>query len=113
MDDPHLVRRIGRIVQRERTARSPRLSAQALCDAAAELGIRVPRSTIADIENGRRRYVTVGELLAFAAVLDIPVAELVPEVSSAGSAQLATMRWRLDAVAQALASTPPRKGSPD
>ncbi|MCZ0732223.1 hypothetical protein [Mycolicibacterium iranicum] len=54
-------------------------SAQWLSDRTSDLGYRVNRATIADIENGRRRYVTTAELVILAAALNTsPVALLFP-----------------------------------
>lgn len=44
-------------------------SAQWLSDATNELGCRVGRSTISDLENGRRKYIAVHELVMLAAAL--------------------------------------------
>ena len=54
-------------------------SAQWLADRTAELGSPITRNVIADIENGRRRYVTTAELSVFAAALETaPIALLFP-----------------------------------
>jgi transcriptional regulator with XRE-family HTH domain len=53
-----------------------RLSAQVLADRTAALGMEVPRSTLADLENGRRTSVKVPELLVIARALDIGPADL-------------------------------------
>jgi transcriptional regulator with XRE-family HTH domain len=45
------------------------MSAQQLADRTAELGMPVSRPVIADLENGRRRYVTTTELIALAQAL--------------------------------------------
>lgn len=62
--------------QVERVARAIRslrgeMSAQMLSDRTAELGHRVTRAIIADLETGRRRYVTVHELAMIAAALGV------------------------------------------
>lgn len=55
------------------------MSAQKVSDRTADLGQTVSRSTIADIENGRRRYITVAELLLLAYALNTtPVALTYP-----------------------------------
>ena len=46
------------------------MSAQALADRVTELGLPVSRSTIADIENGCRKNITVAELLGIANALN-------------------------------------------
>lgn len=54
-------------------------SAQWLSDETDRLGYRVKRATIADLENGRRRYVTVAEVAVLAAALTTaPIALLYP-----------------------------------
>lgn len=61
---------IGIGIQRRRKALA--LSAQQLCDLTEKLGLKLTRQSIADLENGRRRYVTTAELSILAAALDIP-----------------------------------------
>jgi transcriptional regulator with XRE-family HTH domain len=46
------------------------MSAQALADRVTALGLAMSRSTLADIENGRRKFITVAELLAIANALN-------------------------------------------
>lgn len=46
-------------------------SAQDLAGQTAQAGHHVPRSTLANLENGRRRVVTVDELAALAAALSV------------------------------------------
>ncbi|GFG71854.1 hypothetical protein MSEN_35740 [Mycolicibacter senuensis] len=48
--------------------RKPR-SAQWLADRTAELGLKMTRQAIADLENGRRRYITTAELFVIAFAL--------------------------------------------
>ncbi len=62
--------RIGQEVQRLRKAAG--LTAQQLGERAEELGLKMTRQAISDLENGRRRYVTTAELLILAAALDTP-----------------------------------------
>lgn len=64
--------RVGQAVK----ALRGRVSAQALSDRTADLGLRVPRSTIADMETGRRRHVAVHELLMLAAALGTTPSDL-------------------------------------
>jgi hypothetical protein len=67
--------RVAREITRLRGSRS----AQWLSDKTDELGHRVSRSVIADMENGRRRYVTTAEIIVLAAALETaPVALLYP-----------------------------------
>ena len=51
---------------------SVRLSGAALADGMAKLGFRWNQSTVAKLESGRRRSISVDELLALAQVLGIP-----------------------------------------
>lgn len=66
------VDRIGDAIKALRGDRS----AQWLSDVTDELGLRVGRSTISDIENGRRKYVAVHELFLIAAALGTTPAAL-------------------------------------
>jgi len=68
--------RIGQEVQRLRGKRT----ASWLANRAEKLGLKMTRQTIADLENGRRRYVTTAELTVLAAALNTtPVALAYPE----------------------------------
>ncbi len=51
-------------------------SGQWLSDRTADLGHRVSRSTISELENGKRSSVGVDALIVLAAALDVPVASL-------------------------------------
>lgn len=62
--------RVGAAVQRFRKTEG--VSAQSLSDRTEELGLKMTRQAIADLENGRRRYVTTAELLILAAALNVP-----------------------------------------
>lgn len=67
--------RVGNEVKRLRGKRS----AQWLSDRTRELGCSVTRTVISDIEVGRRRYITVSELIILARALDTaPIALLYP-----------------------------------
>ncbi|WP_156673180.1 helix-turn-helix transcriptional regulator [Mycobacterium sp. E3251] len=67
--------RVSEEVRRLRGTRS----AQWLANRTAELGYHVSRSVIADLENGRRRYVTTAELVILARALDTaPIMLLYP-----------------------------------
>lgn len=69
------------------------LSAQQLADRTRVLGFHVPRSVIANLENGRRETLSIAEFLVLAAALDVPpvlliadlgrenVVEILPDVS--------------------------------
>lgn len=53
-------------------------SAQELADRANEIsGLKMTRQMIADLESGRRRYVTTAEVIALAATLGVPPISLV------------------------------------
>lgn len=67
--------RIGREVQRLRKAAG--LTAQQLGDRAGQLGLKMTRQAISDLENGRRRYVTTAELVILAASLNTSPVNLV------------------------------------
>lgn len=57
-------------IQRHRKRRG--WSAQKLSDECAAGGLQMPRSTLADLENGRRAGLSVAELLVIARALDVP-----------------------------------------
>jgi transcriptional regulator with XRE-family HTH domain len=70
-----LTKRIGDEIRRLRGGRS----GQWLSDRTADLGQRVSRSTISEIETGRRKSITVSDLILLAAALDTtPVALVYP-----------------------------------
>lgn len=52
------------------------MSVQKVADRTAEVGNPISRSTIADMELGRRKFVTAGELMTIAYVLNVPPAAL-------------------------------------
>lgn len=67
--------RIGAAVKELRGKRT----GQWLADRTTELGMKMTRQTITDLENGRRRYVTTAELAVLAAALNTaPIALLYP-----------------------------------
>lgn len=54
-------------------------AAQWLSDRTAELGLKMTRQTITDLENGRRRYVTTAEIIVLAKALETaPVTLIYP-----------------------------------
>lgn len=67
----NLVSTIAGVVRRYRKLRG-NMSTQQLADACAELGLPIPRSVLANLENGRRNVVSVPELLVLARALGIP-----------------------------------------
>ena len=62
--------------QIRRYRRERRMSAQKLANRTAELGMLVPQSVLANLENGRRHTVSVPEMLIFAQALDVAPADL-------------------------------------
>jgi transcriptional regulator with XRE-family HTH domain len=71
IEQAHLV---GREIQRIR--KDAGLTAQQLGDRTAELGLKMTRQAISDLENGRRRYVTASELAVLAYALNTSPAAL-------------------------------------
>ena len=70
--------KLGKAVQKLRGERS----AVWLEQRTAELGLKMTRQTVADLESGRRRFVTTAELLVLAAALDTtPIALMYPNPS--------------------------------
>ncbi|GGK65431.1 hypothetical protein [Streptomyces flaveus] len=55
-----------------RDARGGKLTAQALADRCAGLGLPLDRTVIAKLEKGTRQTITIGELLVLARALEIP-----------------------------------------
>jgi transcriptional regulator with XRE-family HTH domain len=62
--------------QIRRYRRERRLSGQKLADKTARIGMLVPQSVLANLENGRRATVSVPEMLVFAEALDVTPADL-------------------------------------
>lgn len=52
------------------------MSAEQLAEAISTLGLRYTRTQVSNLESGRRDSITVGEVMAFAAVLEVPPALL-------------------------------------
>ena len=73
-------------IRRRRKARG--MSAEDLAAACADLGMPIPRSTLADLENGRRASISVAEWLAIAAALDVPPVVLLCPVGTAETAEV-------------------------
>lgn len=57
-------------------------SAQHLADRCTELGYTLPRSTVANIESGRKRDIPVQEVVVFAAALGVAPGDLAPALRS-------------------------------
>ncbi|SRR6266536_1414354 len=81
-----LTRAIAREIRRHRLER--KLSAQKLADRCERLGFAVPRSVIANLENGYREALSVAELLVLAFALDIPPALLLFPVGRSVTAEV-------------------------
>src|SRR5215813_751170 len=64
------------------------MSAEDLAAACTDLGMPIPRSTLADLENGRRASISVAEWLAIAAALDVPPVVLLCPVGTAETAEV-------------------------
>lgn len=77
------------IAQRVKDLRKrQKLTAEQLADRMREVGVPFDKTVIANLETGRRRFVTVQELLALAYVLSVaPVHLLVPPLDAAESDQ--------------------------
>ena len=70
-----LIRSIAIQVRRYRKER--KLSARQLADRCAAIGFGIPRTVLADLENGRRQSLGVAELLVLARALDVSPVDLV------------------------------------
>jgi transcriptional regulator with XRE-family HTH domain len=68
-------RRVGAEVQRLR--KESKRSAQWLSEKTEQLGLKITRQAITDLENGRRRYVTTAELVILAIALNAAPVTLV------------------------------------
>lgn len=66
-----------------------KLSAQQLADACEKIGMKIPRSVIANIESGRRPMVSVPELLVIAQALEIPPLLLLLPLGYADTVEIA------------------------
>jgi transcriptional regulator with XRE-family HTH domain len=81
-----ITRTIAGEIRQRRKARG--MSAEDLAAACADLGMPIPRSTLADLENGRRASISVAEWLAIAAALDVPPVMLLCPVGTAETAEV-------------------------
>jgi 8-oxo-dGTP diphosphatase len=64
------------------------MSAQHLADRCAALGLDISRSTLADLENGRRVTMNVAELLVLASALDVPPLLLIVPLGRAEATEI-------------------------
>ncbi|RIU41057.1 helix-turn-helix domain-containing protein [Mycobacteroides abscessus] len=86
--------RVGRQIKALRAGRS----GQWLADRTSALGYGVARTTISELENGKRSFVTTGELTALAVALSVPpVALLFPlgwgDAEAAEETNVESMQW--------------------
>jgi transcriptional regulator with XRE-family HTH domain len=106
-----LTKRIGDAIKDLRVPRS----GQWLEDRTAELGHRVSRSTISEIETGRRRSITISDLVVLAAALETaPIALIYPPPYSEDIEVLpGVTRRKIDAVQEFSGFVEPGVGSPE
>jgi transcriptional regulator with XRE-family HTH domain len=81
-----ITRSIAWQIRRHRLHR--KLSAQKLADRCEQLGFAIPRSVIANLENGYREAVSVAELLVLAQALEVPPVLLVAPLDSQKTMEL-------------------------
>lgn len=82
-----LTRAMGRAIRHYRTRRGG-MSAEQLAEAVSIMGLRYTRTQVSNLESGRRDSVTVGEVFAFAAALDVPAVLLLLPIGSAEAVEL-------------------------
>ena len=73
--DEQIVAGVAEEIRRLRKVQS--MSVQKVADGTAAAGNPISRTTIADMELGRRKYITAGELMTIAYVLNVPPVSLV------------------------------------
>jgi hypothetical protein len=83
-----LAQSVGLEIRRQRSARTPKWSAQRLAGECAALGADIPRDLITDLEIGRRSHISVAELLAIAAALSVPPLQLLFGVGAEETAEV-------------------------
>ncbi|WP_232499631.1 helix-turn-helix domain-containing protein [Agromyces humatus] len=83
-----LAESVGRQVKRYRERPESKMSAQALADRTAELGHEIKRSVIANLESGRRDFVSVADLLVLAKALDVPPMALLIPIEGGGTVEI-------------------------
>ncbi|MGH4009779.1 MAG: helix-turn-helix transcriptional regulator [Pseudonocardiaceae bacterium] len=105
----------GRAIRHYRKERH--MSAEQLAHAVSALGLRYTRTQVTNLETGRRDSVTVGEVYAFAAVLDVPPVVLLLPLGSGESVELlpdhstdpwTAYRWLLGELPTGEIDKPPR-----
>lgn len=80
---------IGRAVRAQRGKRS----GQWLANRTHELGMPIPRTTISELETGRRKTVSVSELLVLAKALEVPPALLLFPLMPDGDVEVLPDTW--------------------
>lgn len=70
------------VARRMRALRQGKLTAEQLAEAMTAVGIPWQRSIVANLENGRRDAVSVGELFALALVLDVTPSALLVDLDN-------------------------------
>ncbi|APE35919.1 hypothetical protein BOX37_20440 [Nocardia mangyaensis] len=79
--DVEMAARIGQAVKALREGRTPKLSAAKLAEATEKCGYAMTKAQISDLELGRKKTVTVPELVALGLALGVPPAQLLyPEL---------------------------------
>lgn len=68
--------RIGQAVKASREQKAPKLSAARLAEATERCGYAMTKAQISDLELGRKKTVTVPELIALALALELPPVQL-------------------------------------
>lgn len=74
--DADIAQRVGRAVKSLREAETPRMSAAKLAERTGQYGFALTKAQISDLELGRKKTVTVAELITLAAALGRPPIEL-------------------------------------
>lgn len=74
--DAELALRVGQAVKQLRAGETPKLSATKLAERTTRLGYALTKAQISDLELGRKKTVTVPELITLALALGVPPAEL-------------------------------------
>lgn len=74
--DAELARRVGQAVKRLRESAQPKMSAAKLAERTTECGYPLSKAQISDLELGRKKTVTVPELISLAVALELSPAEL-------------------------------------
>lgn len=74
--DAELAARVGRAVKQQRESRAPKLSAAKLAERTTLCGFSLTKAQVSDLELGRKKTVTVAELVVLAMALGVPPVEL-------------------------------------